>query len=72
MNVIIYWKSGGYADVYNVDEVQRPSQNEPDLRLFQQHKGEKFEVARFEGADMSGWQIFLTAEDAKRDDRPRA
>lgn len=65
MNVIIYWKAGGYADVYNVDKVRRPTTNDPDLRLIRRHKGEDFEVARFTGGEFAGWQIFLTAEDCK-------
>jgi hypothetical protein len=64
MNVIIYWKSGDYADVYDVDKVQKPSSQEPDLRLFRKHKGQDFEVARFEGGEVRGFQIFLTAKDA--------
>lgn len=65
MNVIIYWKSGDYADVYNVDKVHRPSEREPDLRLFKKHKGEEVEIARFEGEEIRGWQVFLTADDVQ-------
>lgn len=63
MNVIIYWKSGGYADVYDVDRVSKPSAQDPDLRLFRKHKGQDFEVGHFEGDQMQGWQIFLTSKD---------
>lgn len=66
MNVIIYWKSGDYADVYNVDKVQRPNTSNPDLRLFRDRGGEEFEVARFEGHEIRGWQIFLTIDDAEK------
>lgn len=64
MNVIIYWKSGDYADVYNVDKVYKPTDREPALRMAKQFKGAEFEVARFQSEDIRGWQIFLTAEDA--------
>lgn len=65
MNVIIYWKSGDYADVYNVDEVKGPTKTEPDLRLFKRFKGEDVEIARFHGDEFRGWQVFLTADDAQ-------
>lgn len=65
MNVIVYWKTGGYADVYNVDKVVTPSKTEQDLRLYRKHKGQDFEVARFDGQEFSGWQIFLTVDDVK-------
>jgi hypothetical protein len=71
MNAIIYWKSGGYEGVYDVDEVHRPTKHDPDLRLFRQFKGERFEVGRFEGEQMKGWQLFLTARDVERD-QPRS
>jgi hypothetical protein len=71
MNVIIYWQTGDYADVYNVDDVDQPSDNEEDLRLYRNFRGEKFEVARFKGTEMRGWQIFLTLDDSRRDERPR-
>lgn len=64
MNVIIYWKSGDYADVYNVDKVYKPTDREPTLRMSKQFKGEEFELARFDREEIRGWQIFLTAEDA--------
>lgn len=67
MNVIIYRNAGGYADVYNVNEVQAPTANEPSLRLFKKFRGEKFETARFKNSEINGWQIFLTAEDVKGD-----
>lgn len=66
MNVIIYWKSGDYADVYNVDKVYKPSDREPSLRMAKQFKGTEVEVARFLAEDVRGWQIFLTAEDASK------
>ena len=65
MNVIIYWKTGDYADVYNVDKVQRPSEGDSDLRLFRSVGNKDVEVARFEGTEMRGWQIFLTIDDAR-------
>jgi hypothetical protein len=71
MNVIVYWKSGGYEGVYDVDDVQPPTRNDPDLHLFRQFKGTKFEVGRFEGEQMKGWQIFLTARDVERN-QPRS
>ena len=67
MNVIIYWETGGYADVYNVDEVKVPTANQPYLRTFKKFKGQEFETARFKDSEISGWQIFLTAEDVKDD-----
>lgn len=67
MNVIIYWKSGDYADVYNVDEVRKPTKNDSDLRLFKKFKGEDVEIARFHGDEFRGWQVFLTADDVKTD-----
>ena len=63
MNVIIYWKSGDYADVYDVDKVVKPSDQDSDLRLFRKHKGQDFQVGHFEGSDIRGWQIFLTSKD---------
>jgi hypothetical protein len=68
MNVIIYLKSGDYADVYDVDKVEQPTKNDPDLHMFRRFQGQQFEVARFNGEEMKGWQIFLTARDAERRD----
>jgi hypothetical protein len=67
MNVIIYWDTGDYADVYNVDEVRRPSKDNPDLRLFRKIDKVEFEVARFKGEEIRGWQIFLTVDDRLED-----
>lgn len=72
MNVIIYWKSGDYADVYGVDEVRTPNRSETDLRLIKRLGEREVEVARFRGEEVRGWQIFLTADDAVRERRSRA
>lgn len=66
MNVIIYWKSGDYADVYNVDKVYKPNGSEAALRLIKQHQGSEFEIARFKDSEIRGWQIFLTADDVRK------
>lgn len=69
MNVIIYWKNtDGYAGVYDVDQVRRPTERNPDLRLFKRIDDDNVEVARFEGAEIRGWQVFLTWDDARRAD----
>ncbi len=65
MNVIVYWKTGNYSDVYDVDDVETPpEEGEGSLRLFREVKrGQRFEVARFDASEMRGWQIFLTLSD---------
>jgi hypothetical protein len=72
VNVIVYWKSGEHADVYNVDEVRTPTPEEPSLRAVKklrsggQGEDGDFEVARFEEGEIRGWQVFLTLDDARR------
>lgn len=68
MNVIIYWKSGDYADVYNVDKVLAPdpTKETSSLRMIKRHQGEDVEIARFKDAEIRGWQIFLTADDVRQ------
>lgn len=66
MNVIVYWKTGDYSDVYDVDEVSRPTSGESTLRLYRKFDGRNFEVARFERDEMRGWQIFLTSRDCEK------
>lgn len=86
MNVIIYWKTGDYADVYNVDEVRTPTPEEPFLRTIKKlrsggsevpedaegggAKGGEFETARFAADEIRGHQIFLTLDDVRRGYRP--
>lgn len=69
VNVIIYWNSGDYADVYNVDKVTQPSAQDHSLRLFKTFQNEDFEIARFKEHDIRGWQIFLTAEDTLKNNK---
>jgi hypothetical protein len=72
MNLIAYWKTGDYSDVYNVDEVRTPTEAEPYLRTIKKLKNDagggegEFETARFREEDLRGWQIFLTLDDVRR------
>jgi hypothetical protein len=82
VNVIIYWKTGDYADVYNVDEVRTPTPEEPYLRTIKKLRRDgaasdgadagsgEFETARFSADEIRGHQIFLTLDDVRRGYRP--